>query len=144
MEAKLTNNTLNYYTEGSTIMIGDRLVTNPNEAQRRSEGYKEVIHQSGNGGVYETDEFIIIETPIQEVVVLSNEEMREQAYATEPVVMWEGKLRTCDFIRGLIVTYQFLGSDKLEELKELWLEGRVVIKTMWPETETLQTDEEII
>lgn len=143
MEAKLTNNQLTYYTEGSTIMIGDRLVTNPTAEQRKAEGYKEVIYQSGNGGTYETAEYIIIETPLQEVVELSNEEMREQAYATEPVIMWEGKLRTCDFIRGLIVTYGFLGSDKVEELKELWLEGRVVIKTIWSDDEQ-QPFEEII
>lgn len=135
MKAKLTNGQLTYYTEGSTIQIGENLVTNPNEDMLAQEGYKEVIYHVGNGGTYIDGDFIIIETPAPEPIPeLTADEKREQAYENEPVIMWDGKLRTCDFIRGLIRTYELLAdTEKVDQLIVLWLAGREEIKTKYPE-----------
>jgi len=132
MKAKLTNGQLTYFTEGSTVQIGENLVTNPTDEMLESEGYKEVIYNEGNGGTYEDGNFIIIETPAPTPTPPA--ELRERAYESEPVIMWDGKLRSCDFVRGLIRTYELLADTvKVEELIVLWLAGREEIKTKYPE-----------
>jgi len=132
MKAKLTNGQLTYFTEGSTVQIGENLVTNPTDEMLESEGYKEVIYNEGNGGTYEDGNFIIIETPAPTPIPPA--ELRERAYENEPIIMWDGKLRSCDFVRGLIRTYELLADTvKVEELIVLWLAGREEIKTKYPE-----------
>lgn len=134
MEAKLINGQLIYYIEGSTIQIGDRLVTNPTTEQRRAEGYKEVIYHVGNAGTYIDGDFIIVETPAPEVIVLTPEQQREQAYESEPVILWEDKLRTCDWIRGLIRTYKLLSdTERVDTLLQLWIAGRAEIQNKYPD-----------
>ena len=63
------------------------------------------------------------------------EEQREKAYETEPIIMWDGKLRTCDFCRALIVTYQLLQDTREAELSGLWLQGRLEIQNLYPDAE---------
>ncbi len=75
--------------------------------------------------------------PIVEPIVptIDPREQREQAYATEPIIMWDGKLRTCDFCRALIVTYQLLQDTREAELRGLWLQGRNEIQNKYPENQ---------
>lgn len=69
---------------------------------------------------------------------ISPDKQREQAYENEPVIMLDGKLRTCDFIRGLISTYELLSdTERVEQLFVLWLAGREEIKTKYPDVENL-------
>ena len=134
MKAKLTNGQLEYFNEGSTMLIGENYVTNPDAAMLHSAGYKEVIYHTGNAGTYEDGEFIIVETPAQEVLVLTPEQQREQAYENEPVIEWEGKLRTCDWIRDLIRTYELLSNtETVDALLVLWLAGRADIQAKYPD-----------
>ena len=113
-------------------MIGDRLVTNPTQAQLREEGYKDVIHRQGNGWTYEDGDFIIVETPIQEVVELTPEQKREYAYANELVIDWDGKMRTCDEALRLLNVYKYSGSlERLDALLVLWENGRSEIKVKY-------------
>ena len=136
MEAKLTNNKLEYYQEGSTIMIGENLVTNPTPEQRFSEGYREVINRDGNGGVYVDGDFIIVETPIPEVVELTPEQKREIAYSSELIIDWDGKLRTCDEVLKLLDVYKYLGSlERLDALLVLWEAGRSEIQSKYADYE---------
>jgi hypothetical protein len=69
------------------------------------------------------------------VPTIDPKEQREQAYATEPIIMWDGKLRTCDFCRALIVTYQLLQDTREAELRGLWLQGRNEIQNKYPENQ---------
>ena len=135
--AKLNNGQLTYFTVGETLQIGESLVTNPSIEMIESIGYKEVIHSEGDRGVVEDGNYIIIETPVPVIipeVVLTPEEMREKAYETEPVIECEGKLKTCDFIRGLVRTYELLGNtEKVEQLIALWLVAREEITLKYPD-----------
>ena len=139
--AKLNNGQLTYFTVGETLQIGDSLVTNPSIEMIESIGYKEVIHSEGDKGVYEDGNYIIIETPLPVIIpeiVLTPDEQREKAYENEPIIEWDGKLRTCDFIRGLVRTYELLGNtEKVDQLITLWLEGREVIQLKYPDNDTI-------
>ena len=102
MHAKLINGQLKYFTIGETLEIEGLMVTNPSIEMIESIGYKEVIHTSGNGGMYQTESNIVIETPIPEPiveVVLSPAEQRELAYKTEKLIEWKGEMLTCDEAR---------------------------------------------
>ena len=135
MKAKQENGQLTYYTPGSTVKIGDKDVINPNDEMLLAEGYLDLIYRTGNGGTFREGDCWVVETPAQEPIPEpTNEERREIAYATEPIIDWEGKMRTCDFVRGLIFTYTVVGdNDKRVELVEKWIQGREVVKTMWPD-----------
>ena len=135
MHAKLINNQLVPFTVGETLLIGDRLITNPSIEAIETIGYKEVIYHDGNNGMYYEDNYLIVETPIPiPAPVLTPEEQREIAYANELIIEWDGKLRTCDFIRGLVRTYELLSDTaKVEQLIVLWLAGREAIQSKYPD-----------
>lgn len=138
--AKLTNGQLTYFTVGETLLIGDNLVTNPSIEMIEKIGYKEVIYASGNGGMYQTETNIVIETPIPEPiveVVLSPAEQRELAYKTEKLIEWKGAMLTCDEARvdRMSVYYELGEVEKYDALKALWLEARVGIQTRIPDYE---------
>ena len=101
-------------------------------------GYKEVIHASGNGGMYQTESNIVIETPVPEPiveVVLSPAEQRELAYKTEKLIEWKGEILTCDEARvNRMSVYVELGElGKYEELKALWIAARLDIQARIPD-----------
>ena len=133
--AKLTNGQLSYFTEGETVMIGNELITNPSIAQLESEGYKEVIYNQGNNGTYEDGNYIIIETPMPEVIVLTPAQQREQAYQNDKVIEWQGEMLTCDEARlNRMSAYYYSGqTDKLAQLQQLWLDARESIQNKYPD-----------
>lgn len=134
--AKLENNQLTPFIEGSTVKIGETLVTNPSIEMLESEGYKEVIHTDGDTGVYEDGNYIIVETPKYIPKVLTADDQREIAYNVEPVIEWNGALKTCDFIRGLMVTYKEIEAyEKVVVVKALWMAGREAIQRRYPSIE---------
>ena len=83
--------------------------------------------------VFEVRDCEMKPTPTPEPI--DPKEQREQAYANEPIIMWDGKLRTCDFCRSLIVTYQLLQDSRENELRVLWLAGRQEIQNKYPEND---------
>ena len=136
--AKLTNGQLTYFTIGETLEIEGKQITNPSIADIKKIGYKEVIHTSGNGGMYQTETNIVIETPIPEPiveVVLSPSEQRELAYKTEKLIEWQGAMLTCDEARvdRMSVYYELGEMEKYDALKVLWLAARVEIQTRLPD-----------
>ena len=138
MHAKLINGQLKYFTIGETLEIEGLMVTNPSIEMIESIGYKEVIHASGNGGMYQTESNIVIETPIPEPiveVVLSPAEQRELAYKTEKLIEWKGEMLTCDEARvNRMSVYVELGElGKYEELKALWIAARLDIQARIPD-----------
>lgn len=59
-------------------------------------------------------------------------EIREQAYASEPIIEWNEKLRTCDECRDLLSTYEITEqTDKYNQLRTLWLAARTDIQTRY-------------
>ena len=131
MKAKIIELGIVYFNEGDTVKIGDNWVSNPTPEMLLKAGYKEVIYQTGNGGTYQTDTYIIVETPEVEI---SAQEKREIAYLNDPVIMWDGKLRTCDFCRGILWKYTVLeNTEKYNLLKPLYIEGVEAIQTKYPD-----------
>lgn len=134
--AKLTNGQLRYFTEGETIMIGETLVTNPGIEMLEAEGYKEVIHAEGNGGVYEDGNYIIIETPAPiPPPVLTPAQQREKAYREDKIIEWHGEMLTCDEARlNRMSAYYYSGqTEKLAQLQQLWLDARESIQMQYPD-----------
>lgn len=139
--AKLTNGQLHYFTVGETIMIGNKLVTNPSIDMLETEGYKEVIHTEGNGGVYEDGNYIIIETPAPAPLpVLTPAQLREQAYQNDKIIEWQGEMLTCDEARlNRMSAYYYSGqTEKLGQLQELWMAARESIQLKYPDYGTIQ------
>ena len=141
--AKLTNGQLRYFTVGETIMIGENIVTNPSIEMIEGIGYKEVLHTVGNGGIYETHENIIVETPpaiIPEEVIYTHAQLRELAYKNDAIIEWQGEMLTCDEARiNRMNVYYYSGQDeKLEQLKVLWLAARQSIQAQYPEIVSLE------
>ena len=81
--------------------------------------------------IFEVRDCEMMPTPMPEHI--DPKEQREQAYATEPIILWDGKLRTCDFCRALILTYQLMEDSRENELRALWLAGREEIQNKYPE-----------
>lgn len=136
--AKLTNGQLTYFTVGETLEIEGLMVTNPSIELIEKIDYKEVIYASGNGGMYQTESNIVIETPIPEPiaeVVLSPTEQRELAYKTEKLIEWQGIMLTCDEARvdRMSVYYELGEMEEYGALKALWLAARVEIQTRLPD-----------
>jgi len=75
---KIVNEELEYYKSPSFI-LGD------SSEYAKSQGYKEVVFSTGDNGIYETEEFIIVEQDI--IVQVENNETiknkREMAYSME-------------------------------------------------------------
>ena len=133
--AKLTNGQLRYFTEGETLQIGEELITNPSLEQIEGIGYKEVINADGNRGVYEDGNYIIIETPVPIVEVLTPAQQRERAYQNDKIIEWQGDLLTCDEARvNRMSAYYYSGqTDKLTQLQQLWLDARESIRLKYPD-----------
>lgn len=136
--AKLENGQLRYFTVGETMLIGEVLVTNPTIEQIESIGYKEVINADGNNGIYEDDNYIIIETPVPEAIqppTYTQAQMRELAYKNDKIIEWQGELLTCDEARiNRMSAYYYSGqTDKLSQLQELWMEARESIQLKYPD-----------
>lgn len=133
--AKLNNGKLTYFTVGETMMIGETLVTNPSIEQIESIGYKEVINADGDRGVYEDGNYIIIETPVYIPSVLTQAQLREQAYQNDKIIEWQGEMLTCDEARlDRMSVYYFSGqTEKVAALQELWLDARESIQLKYPD-----------
>lgn len=133
--AKLTDGQLTYFTIGETILIGEQLVTNPSIEMIETEGYKEVIHAEGNGGVYEDGNYIIIETPVHVAPALTPAQHREKAYREDKVIEWQGEMLTCDEARlNRMSAYYYSGqTDKLAQIQQLWLDARQSIQIQYPD-----------
>lgn len=126
--AKLINKDLVFFEQPSHILGNATEYAN-------SLGYKEVTCAEGNGGVYEDGNYIIIETPAPTPPpVLTPEKQREDAYANELIIEWNGELISCDKARkDRMSVYLELGElDKYEVLKALWLDARNEIQNRYP------------
>lgn len=119
--AKLINGRLQYFTEGETVLIGDKMITNPTIEVIIEEGYKQVIYTEGNRGIYEDNNYIIIEIPTYSPPIFTPAQLREKAYREDKVIEWNGELLTCDEARlNHMSAYYYSGQlDKLEQLQKL-------------------------
>lgn len=60
--------------------------------------------------------------------------LRELAYASEAVIMWDGEMRTCDFCRGVLFSYELTeNTTRHAELKALWMAARTEIQERYPD-----------
>lgn len=131
---KLINNSLTLFQMGSTVKIKDNLVTNPSIEQLESDGWKEVIYSDGNGGIYESGQFIIVETPVTSVISLTPEKQREQAYQNEPLINWDNEMFSCDNFRlERLSPYFFTQNPRYEEALTVWLSAREEIQNKYPD-----------
>jgi hypothetical protein len=128
-KAKLINSQLIY---AESYMNG---ISNPTDEMLAEWGYKEVIFHEGNNDTYEDGDFIIVETPAPAPAPLTPAKQREQAYATEAVIKWNGEMLTCDNARlNRMSAYFYSGqTDKYEALKALWLQAREEIQMKYPD-----------
>ena len=123
--------------DGTVIYASEYMtdISNPTNEFFIERGWKEIVRRNGNGGAFIDGQLLIIESQSTNI---SPKDIREQSYENEPIIMWDGKLRTCDSIRGLIRTYELLSdTERVEQLIVLWLAGREEIKTKYPDLENL-------
>ena len=69
------------------------------------------------------------------MAVVTPAKQREQAYANEPIIEWNGELLTCDNARLNHMSAYFYSdqTEKFEALKALWLQARTEIQTKYPD-----------
>jgi len=119
MKAKIINGELEYFKQPDWI-LGDA------SKYATKNGYKEVIYQNGDKGTYETNDNIIVETPIP---VLTVDEQRRQAYGVELSVNWQDKLMTVDAANSLYLYYRAeADDDRAEAIQLLIKEAKTTIR----------------
>lgn len=79
-------------------------------------------------------QYQIIENIEPEPEPLTPEQLREQAYETEPCIEWQGEMITVDQANDLWLKYSAEGSEIANELSELIVEAKTKIRVQYPDT----------
>lgn len=126
MKAKITNGQIEYFKQPDWL-LGDATY------YALEQGFKEIIYQVGEKGIWEDEDTIYVETTEPDKLPVSK--LRENAYASEKIIEWNGEQLTCDEARlNRMSVYFYSGQTiKYEVLKTLWENARIKIQEMFPE-----------